>query len=151
MMVIRDLALRDKEDYIAMAEEFYSSPAVLSPIPRGYIERAFNETVSGSPYAKALVAESGGKAVGYALLALTYSQEAGGRVVWIDEVYVRPEARGLGAGSALIKETLARYPAARCRLELEPDNDGARRLYERLGFNPLPYVQMYRENKKSDE
>ena len=65
MMVIRDLAQHDKEDYIAMAEEFYISPAVLSPIPRGYIERAFDETVSGSPYAKALVAESDGKAVGF--------------------------------------------------------------------------------------
>mgnify|MGYP002740687863 FL=1 len=35
--------------------------------------------------------------------------------------------------------------AARFRLEVEPDNEGARRLYGRLGYEELPYVQMVRE------
>ena len=38
-----------------------------------------------------------------------------------------------------------RCPAARYRLEIEPDNDRARALYERLGFEALPYCQMIRE------
>lgn len=143
MIKVRPVAPSDRKDYTTMAEEFYDSPAVMKKIPRSYIDLTFSELLSGSPYAAALIAERDGKAIGYALLALTFSQEAGGRVVWIDEIYVRPEARGSGAGRALIEAVRSRFPAARYRLELEPDNDGARRLYERLGFTALPYEQMY--------
>ena len=142
-LTVREITADDRSDYLTMASEFYSSPAVLHDIPRSYIENTFRELVSNSPYAKALIALSGGKPAGYILLALTWSQEAGGKVVWIDEIYVRPEARGSGAGCALIEAVRSRFPAARYRLELEPDNDGARRLYERLGFTALPYEQMY--------
>ena len=31
---------------------------------------------------------------------------------------------------------------SRLRIEVESDNDGARRLYERMGFKLLPYLQM---------
>ena len=34
------------------------------------------------------------------------------------------------------------FPAPRYRLEIEPDNDKARKLYERLGYKFLPYEQM---------
>ena len=33
----------------------------------------------------------------------------------------------------------------RIRLEIEPNNDGARRLYTRLGYQRLGYEQMYKE------
>lgn len=143
---VREIAPGDRETYEKMAAEFYSSPAVMHNIPGKYIKDTFDELISGSGYAKALIAEKDGCAVGYALLALTWSQEAGGRVAWIDEIYVRPAARGLGAGSRLIEETARRFPSARFRLEVEPDNAAARRLYERLGYRTLPYMQMYKGN-----
>ena len=31
---------------------------------------------------------------------------------------------------------------ARLRIEVEDDNEGAKRLYERMGFHLLPYLQM---------
>lgn len=140
---VREITANDRNDYIAMASEFYSSSAVLHNIPCDHIENTFRELVSDSPYAKALIAFSGGKPVGYILLALTWSQEAGGKVVWIDEIYVREEARGLGVGSALMNDAVKNFPAARVRLEVEHDNTAARRLYERLGYKDLPYMQMY--------
>ena len=42
-------------------------------------------------------------------------------------------------------EDAYRGKAARLRLEVEEDNVSARRLYERLGYQPLPYLQMIKE------
>ena len=88
------------------------------------------------------VIESGGRPAGYALLALTFSNEAGGDVVWLDEIYIRPEFQGKGLGNEFFDFFEKEFAsAARLRLEVEADNDGAVRLYERRGFRPLEYRQ----------
>ena len=83
----------------------------------------------------------------YSQLSFTYSTEGGGRVFWVDVLYVRPDYQGRGLGGAFfrfLEETYAGQ-TARIRLEVEPDNDGARRLYGRVGFEELPYMQMCRD------
>ena len=90
---------------------------------------------------RALVLDDAGDRVGYALLISFWSNELGGEVCWIDELYVAPSARGRGHASALL-EALARpgagglWPEAATSLVLEvtPDNHRALALYERLGF-----------------
>jgi len=78
-----------------------------------------------------------GTIVGYLAATLGYSLEFGGPYGLIDEVYIQPEYRNHGLGTALIEEML-RSSAAQglvaVRLELERVNDGALRLYQRLSF-----------------
>ena len=71
-----------------------------------------------------------------------FSREAGGMVVWIEEIYVRSAFRGRGVGGAFFAWLHANVPAIRYRLEVEPSNERAQSLYRRLGFSELPYVQM---------
>lgn len=53
----------------------------------------------------------------------------------LQRLYVLPQAQGHGVGRALLRETLARYPAARTvRLEVEPRNLRAIAFYESEGF-----------------
>lgn len=146
-ITVREIEERDRGEYLKMSEEFYDSPAVLHSIPRAHMEKTFAELMDGQSCARALIAEKDGAYAGYILLALTWSQEAGGKVVWIDEVYVRPSARGCGAGTTLLREAVSRFPAARYRLEIEPDNVRAKKLYELLGYKELGYVQMYSDNE----
>ena len=57
--------------------------------------------------------------------------------IHINNVAVRPEFRRQGLGTALMHHVLAearRLGARRATLEVRASNDGARRLYERLGF-----------------
>jgi [ribosomal protein S18]-alanine N-acetyltransferase len=57
--------------------------------------------------------------------------------VHINNVAIRPEFRGQGIGTALMQHVCAeghRLGARRATLEVRASNEGARRLYERLGF-----------------
>jgi ribosomal-protein-alanine N-acetyltransferase len=57
--------------------------------------------------------------------------------IHINNVAVRPQFRGQGMGTAVMRHVLAegrRLGAKRATLEVRASNTGARRLYERLGF-----------------
>ena len=57
--------------------------------------------------------------------------------IHINNVAIRPAYRGRGLGTALMHHVLAearRFGARRATLEVRSSNEGARRLYERLGF-----------------
>jgi [ribosomal protein S18]-alanine N-acetyltransferase len=65
--------------------------------------------------------------------------------IHINNVAIRPEFRGQGIGTLLMHHVLAaavQLGARRATLEVRAGNEGARRLYERLGF----YVAGRRKN-----
>ncbi len=86
----------------------------------------------------------GGVLAGFCSLSFAFSTEAGGTVLLIEEIYVDEAFRGRGLASEMIAFVRAAYDASvkRYRLEVMPENAAAIRLYERLGFAALPYVQM---------
>lgn len=146
-LTFREPAAADMGLLAAMMDEFYHSDAVLHPIPASHYGRTVQELAKGSPYAKAYLFEHDGETAGYALLAVTWSNEAGGVTVWVEEVYVRPQFQGKGIGKAFFTFLHQAWEgkAVRFRLETEAENDGARRLYQRLGYEEFPYLQMVRE------
>lgn len=141
--MIRKINESDRGEMLDMFDEFYHSPGVMHAVPKSHFERTLNEVFGGSPFVDCYIFEQNGKAAGYGQLSLTYSNEAGGICVWIEEIYVRPEFQGKGLGSDFLNFVKTEYKnAARLRLEIEPDNDGARKLYKRMGFSELEYQSM---------
>ena len=98
----------------------------------------------GSPYADCLIAEDEtGAPCAYMLVSLTWSNEAGGLCVWLEELMVNESMRGKGIGSKMIAAVHEKYnAAARYRLEVTAENPRAAALYRLLGFEELPYTQM---------
>ena len=143
--MIRKITENDRADYLGMAHDFYHSPAVLHAVPDANLVRCFDAMMQGSPYLECLIFEHEGRTAGYALLAKTYSQEAGGECIWIDEIYVKPEFQKKGLGKAFFHALPRMFPAARYRLEIEPDNARAERLYRSMGFEPLLYRQLVQD------
>lgn len=88
---------------------------------------------------KAVVYEAADGVIGYALLASFWSNEWGGEICIVDELYVLPAHRGRGVGTALFESistdrALWDPPPVALELEVTPSNTRARALYERLGF-----------------
>ncbi|MFL0586894.1 GNAT family N-acetyltransferase [Sphingomonas sp. ABOLG] len=67
-------------------------------------EAMFQEALFGpSPAAEVLLAAQGGLSIGFALFFHTFSTWTGRRGLWLEDLYVTPEARGSGAGGALLQ------------------------------------------------
>ncbi|MDR6788943.1 GNAT superfamily N-acetyltransferase [Sphingomonas sp. BE138] len=67
-------------------------------------EATLHDALFGAhPAAEALIADLDGQAVGFAIFYLTFSTWTGKRGLWLDDLYIAPEARGQGAGAALLE------------------------------------------------
>ena len=76
------------------------------------------------------------------MLAKSYSTEFGKPCIWLEDIYIKEEYRGLGFGSRFIEFVSERYPDAVLRLEVEQENERAVTVYEKNGFSVLPYMEM---------
>lgn len=142
----RDLLPEDKEPFFAMVKQFYSSPAVLHAIGEENIHATFAAAMEKSPYMRALMIESMGNIAGYALLSFTFSNEAGGMVLIVEELYIKPEHRNAGIGKCFFEWIEKAYPMVkRFRLEVQPENQKAAALYKRIGYESLNYDQMIKD------
>lgn len=148
--MIRRFTEKDREIYIEMAREFYHSDAVLHPIPDEYFARTVEEALRSDSYAEIFLFECDAETAGYGLTAKTFSQEAGGCVWWIEEIYIREKFRSRGLGREFFRylEEEKGRDVTRLRLEVEADNTRAVSLYERLGYEVLDYVQMVKDDPK---
>lgn len=142
---IRAMQPGDREDVIAMMRVFYDSPALLTDIPDEVLVRNVDACLSDSPFVEGLIIESPtGERAGYSILAKSFSTEFGGPCVWIEDIYLREEYRGCGAGSAVLSFVKAQHPeAVITRLEVETENVPAIAAYRKAGYSEMGYTEMY--------
>ncbi|OBX33717.1 ribosomal-protein-alanine N-acetyltransferase [Halomonas elongata] len=100
---------------------------------------AVNALLANDHYGHIFLIYAGEDPIGYLAVCFGFSIEFAGRDAFIDELYVIPKARGLGAGrEALVRlaETMRDSGIVALHLEVEKSNDRARGLYHGLGFTP---------------
>lgn len=144
---IRDFAPRDLETFETMASLFYQTDAVTHPVSADHFQKTFALCMEKSPYVRGLMIEQDGQAAGFALLAFTCSNETGGLVVWIEELFILPEFQGSGLARAFFAFLDAEYgqTATRYRLEITKTNTKAAEIYKKYGFDTLDYLPMVKE------
>ncbi|NLY80961.1 MAG: GNAT family N-acetyltransferase [Lysinibacillus sp.] len=147
--MIRKIKNEDAEIFFDMAEQFYASDAVLHPIPKKHHIDAFNEMMRSSDYIEGYIFEYEEKPVGYAITSKMYSQEAGGFTLWIDEIFILEEFRSKGLGKEFFNylKTNLDSSIARLRLEVEEENERAKKFYQNMGFSKLEYSQMFLDRR----
>ena len=98
-------------------------------------------------YAEVLLGRLDGQLVGYALFFHNYSTFVGKPGIYLEDVFVKPAARGRGAGKALLRE-VARIARDRGCGRLEWSvlnwNTPAIEFYQSLGAKPLDEWTTYR-------
>jgi GNAT superfamily N-acetyltransferase len=99
------------------------------------------------PYAEALLAEHDGSVVGFALFFHNYSTFLGKPGIFLEDLFVKPQARGRGYGKALLTE-LARIAVDRGCGRLEWSvlnwNEPSIAFYKSLGAVAMNEWSVYR-------
>lgn len=106
-----------------------------------YDEATLGEKLFGPrPYAEVLIGEIDGAPMGFALFFHNFSTFEGRPGIYLEDLFVRPEARGLGLGKALLAE-LARIAVERGCARLEwwvlDWNAPSIGFYRSLGARPM--------------
>jgi GNAT superfamily N-acetyltransferase len=142
----RALRHDDQDDVtavMALGQALYAEDPGARPIGKKDIARTLRrlqqEPVRGRVVVVASRDRGAAFVVGYAILCSFWSNELGGEVCTVDELYVAQHARGRGLGSGLVRGLVdGSLPwfrrAVALELEVTPGNTRARALYERLGF-----------------
>ena len=111
-------------------------------------EDRLRETLFGArPAAEVVIAEDAGEPVGFALFFHNYSTFLAQPGIYLEDLYVRPEARGRGVGRALLAHLAALAQERGCgRLEwwVLDWNESAVRFYRSLGAQPMEDWTVFR-------
>ena len=142
MVTIRKMRPEDRPRVIDMMRKFYTSPAVITDGSEKIFSVNVENCLGGSSLVEGFVFVDRVKVIGYGITAQGYSTEFGSECIWLEDIYIEAEYRGLGIGSKFIQHVKELYPDKILRLETEADNAAAVNLYERLGFKRLPYLEM---------
>lgn len=140
--MIRNIQERDREEVLSMMRMFYASDAVWSNGSDEIFAADVDACLSDSPYLEGYVFEGESGLQGYAMVAKSFSTEFGKPCMWLEDIYVAPEYRDRGIGSAFMSFIQNKYPDAIFRLEVEPENERAVHVYEKCGFVVIPYMEM---------
>jgi GNAT superfamily N-acetyltransferase len=121
--------IRDLAEYEKLAHEVRFDEAALG-------ERLFGKR----PYAEVLIGEINGMPQGFALFFHNFSTFEGKPGVYLEDLFVRPDARGSGLGKALLKR-LAQIAVERDCARLEwwvlDWNEPSIQFYKKLGAKPM--------------
>ena len=100
------------------------------------IQNTFDSLPKHPDCGKIMVLEAENEIIGYAILINFWSNEFGGNIVIIDELFIKKEFRSQGIGTNFIKYLAENKYGNSVALQLEvtPGNTNARKLYESLGF-----------------
>lgn len=134
-------AASDDEDIVSMCMALNAEDPGPAPVPPRQVLHTLAK-LREEPYrGRALICEVNGHPAGYALLISFWSNELGGEVCNIDELFVAPAYRGRGLAAELFtmlassEQSLWPGKPVALALEVSPANERARALYERLGFH----------------
>lgn len=142
---IRKMTESDRCAVVDMMRTFYHSPAVFTNGSEVIYNNDVTACVGENPYAEGFVFENEKGILGYGMIAKSFSTEFGKPCIWVEDLYLKEDCRGEGIGSSFFSYLEKEYPNTIMRLEVEGDNIRAVTVYQKNGYETLPYMEMKKE------
>jgi GNAT superfamily N-acetyltransferase len=135
--VMTDLRLRDQ--VAAMMRCLYEEDRGDFEVDHSRFAAGVEHLVAHPSVGQIVLFADGGEVRGYALLVPYWSNEFGGILLFVDELFVLPEFRSQGIGRSFFGylDRVRPFEPVAFGLGVNPGNARARRLYESLGFEAL--------------
>lgn len=145
-MTIRDITQADKENLKPMVFGLYEEDDIDTHMTDEIFTRNFRQALKGNDSLRIVIFEVDGAPAGYSMIMKQWSGESGGWLLMIDELYVSKDFRGMGIATEYFDWLDSEYSdeVRMYYLETSRDNEGARRLYRKIGFVETSYKSMYK-------
>jgi len=125
----------DFDDLKEMVFGLYGEDSMGMPMTENRIEMTARESICHPEKVQIIIFRNGETAVGYGILTFSWSNEYGGNVLDIDELYVIKEFRNRKVASGFIRYVLESHnDAALFTLRTTPSNKNSLKLFMKLGF-----------------
>ena len=130
MTTFKPLEIVDIEIITQMMRDFYEIDNY--PMDVEVAKTLFQEFISNENLGKSWLIYSENEIVGYIILTFIFSFEYGGKIAFVDELFIKETARGKGIGKEAIQFIQREAPKLSLKLlylEVEPHNENAQKLY----------------------
>jgi ribosomal protein S18 acetylase RimI-like enzyme len=132
-------SLEHRDHVAAMMRGLYDEDRGDFEVDPSRFESGIEHLITHPSVGKIVLFCDGNAVRGYALLVPYWSNEFGGTLLFVDELFVLPEYRSRGIGRSFFSYLEGERPFGPVALGLavNPGNGRARQLYESLGFTEL--------------
>ncbi|WP_297868744.1 GNAT family N-acetyltransferase [uncultured Flavobacterium sp.] len=130
MTTFKPLEIADISIITQMMQDFYAIDNY--PMDFEVAKTLFQEFISNEHLGKSWLIYSENKIVGYIILTFIFSFEYGGKIAFVDELFIKETARGKGFGKEaiqFIQSEVSKLSLKLLYLEVEPHNENAQKLY----------------------
>ena len=139
-MNIRPFQKDDKEIFLRLCEEFYSSHATIRPFSGAVAEKTFERVIAKHEnlWGYLMFDKNTYEPVGYSLITSYWCNEEGGNVLVLDELYIRPTERHKGYATTFMEwlDENFKDKAVSITLEVLTTNIDAIKVHKKEGFSP---------------
>lgn len=130
MTTFKPLEISDIEVITQMMQDFYAIDNY--PMDVEVAKKLFQEFISNEHLGKSWLIYTENEIVGYIILTFIFSFEYGGKIAFVDELFIKETARGKEIGKEAIQFIQREVPKLSLKLlylEVEPHNENAQKLY----------------------
>lgn len=122
------------DDFLSMVTSLYCEDPEGQQMEESKVKATINEYKRNPEKVKICNLFKQHEMIGYSILVYYWSNEYGGNILCIDELFIKEEYRNKGIGSLFIKFFEEKGNAVALQLETTPSNDRVFNYYQRLGF-----------------
>ena len=144
--IFRNFNESDRRELEKMILALYSEDDYGEPMSVEKIDKTIAEMKHSHEKGNITIFENEHGVVGYAIIVFFWSNELGGNVAEIDELYVKSEWRNKGIGTKFLDYLGNRkmFKMVGLQLEVTPTNERALDYYNRYGFKESKNKQLYK-------